>query len=149
SALPNGAAYYKVLIRQYTTLDMTAEQIHQVGLDDVKSIRAEMDEVIRKVGFRGDFAAFLNFLRTDPQFYPKTGEELLMRASYIAKQMDGKLPSLFKTLPRQPYTVAPVPDYLAPKYTAGRYNGSPKDSSEPGYYWVNTYALNTRALYNL
>ncbi len=149
TALPNGDAYYKFLIRQYTTLDLTADQIHQIGLDEVKSIRAEMDAVIKKVGFKGDFAAFLEFLRTDPQFYPKTGEELLMRASYIAKQMDGKLPSLFKTLPRQPYTVAPVPEYLAPKYTAGRYNGSPKDSAEPGYYWVNTYALDTRSLYNL
>jgi uncharacterized protein (DUF885 family) len=149
TALPNGEAYYKFLIRQYTTLDLTADQIHQIGLDEVKSIRAEMDEVIKKVGFKGDFAAFLKFLRTDPRFYPKTGDELLMRASYLAKQMDGKLPSLFKTLPRQPYTVAPVPDYLAPKYTAGRYNGSPKDSAEPGYYWVNTYALDTRSLYNL
>lgn len=149
TALPNGEAYYKFLIRQYTTLDLTAEQIHQIGLDEVKAIRAEMDAVIKKVGFKGDFAAFLTFLRTDPRFYPKTAEELLMRASYIAKQMDGKLPSLFKTLPRQPYTVAPVPDYLAPKYTAGRYNGSPRDSTEPGYYWVNTYALDTRSLYNL
>ncbi|MEO8505515.1 MAG: DUF885 domain-containing protein [Acidobacteriota bacterium] len=149
TALPNGEAYYKFLIRQYTTQDMTAEQIHQIGLDEVKSIRAEMDGVIKRVGFQGDFAAFLKFLRTDPRFYPKTAEELLMRASFIAKKMDGKLPSLFKTLPRQPYTVAPVPDYLAPKYTAGRYNGSPKDSTEPGYYWVNTYALDTRSLYNL
>jgi uncharacterized protein (DUF885 family) len=147
--LPNGEAYYKFLIRRFTTLDMTAEQIHQIGLDEVKSIRAEMDAVMKQVGFQGDFPAFLKFLRTDPRFYPKTGEELLMRAAYIAKQMDGKLPSLFKTLPRQPYTVAPVPDFLAPKYTAGRYNGSPKDSSEPGYFWVNTYALDTRSLYNL
>ncbi len=149
SALPNGEAYYRFLIRQYTTLDLTADQIHQIGLDEVKSIRAEMDEVIKKVGFQGDFAAFLKFLRTDPRFYPKTAEELLMRAAYIAKRIDGKLPSLFKTLPRQPYTVAPVPDYLAPKYTAGRYNGAPKDSTQPGTYWVNTYALDTRSLYNL
>ena len=149
TALPNGEAYYKYLIRQYTTLDMTADQIHQIGLDEVKSIRAEMDAVIRQVGFKGDFAAFLTFLRTDPRFYPKTPEELLMRASFIAKRMDGKLPSLFKTLPRQPYTVAPVPEFLAPKYTAGRYNGAPADSTQPGEYWVNTYALDTRPSYNL
>ncbi|HEV8631879.1 MAG TPA: DUF885 domain-containing protein, partial [Thermoanaerobaculia bacterium] len=149
TALPNGEAYYKFLIRQYTTLDLTSDQIHQIGLDEVKAIRAEMDGVIKRIGFQGDFGAFLTFLRTDPRFYAKTPEELLMRASTIAKRMDGKLPSLFKRLPRQPYTVAPVPDYLAPKYTAGRYNGSPKDSSEPGYYWVNTYALDTRPLYNL
>jgi len=149
SALPDGAAYYRFLIRQYTTLDLTADQIHQIGRDEVKAIRAEMDALIEKVGFKGDFAAFLKFLRTDPRFYPKTADELLMRASYIAKQMDGKLPSLFKTLPRQPYTVAPVPEFLAPKYTAGRYNGAPKDSTQPGEYWVNTYALDTRSLYNL
>ena len=150
TALPDGAAYYRFIIRQYTTReDLTAEQIHQIGLDEVKAIRAEMDEVIRQVGFEGDFAAFLQFLRTDPRFYAKTADELLMHASTLAKRMDGKLPALFGRLPRQPYTVAPVPEYLAPKYTAGRYNGSPIDSTEPGYYWVNTYALETRPLYNL
>lgn len=149
SELPNGAEYYRYLIQQYTTLDLTAKQIHDIGLAEVKSIRAEMDEVIRQVGFRGTFAEFLTFLRTDPRFYPKTAEELIERASYIAKQMDGKLPSLIKTLPRKPYSVAPVPAHLAPKYTAGRAANSPKDSTEPGYYWVNTYALDTRPLYNL
>jgi uncharacterized protein (DUF885 family) len=149
TALPNGEAYYRYLIRQYTTVELTAEQIHQLGLDEVKAIRAEMDQVIAQVRFQGDFAAFLRFLRTAPRFYPKTAEELLMRASFIVKRMDGKLPALFKTLPRQPYTVTPVPEYLAPKYTAGRYNGSPKDSTEAGEYWVNTYALDTRSLYNL
>jgi uncharacterized protein (DUF885 family) len=149
-ALPDGEAYYRHLIRQYTTReDLTTEQIHQIGLSEVKAIRAEMDEVIRQVGFTGDFAAFLDFLRTDPRFYAQSAEELLRHAATIAKRMDGKLPALFGRLPRQPYTVAPVPDYLAPKYTAGRYNGSPRDSTEPGYYWVNTYALDTRPLYNL
>ncbi len=148
TALPNGAAYYKFLIHRFTTEDLTAEQIHQLGLDQVKAIHADMDAVIKQVKFQGDFAAFLNFLRTDPRFYAKTPDELLMRAAWIAKQMDGKLPSLFKTLPRQPYTVAPVPDYLAPKYTGGRYNGAPKDSTEAGTYWVNTYALETRPFYN-
>ena len=104
---------------------------------------------MRSTGFTGDFAAFLKFLRTDPRFYPKTAEQLLKEASWIAKRMDGKLPSLFGRLPRQPYTVEPVPEYLAPKYTAGRYNGNPPDGTEPGYYWVNTYALETRPLYNL
>jgi uncharacterized protein (DUF885 family) len=149
SALPQGDAYYKYLIRQYTTLDLTADQIHQIGLDEVKKIRAEMNTLIQKIGFRGDYAAFLAFLRTDPRFYAKTPEEILMRASWIAKKMDGKLPSLFKTLPRQPYTVTPVPDFLAPKYTSGRYNGAPIESAQPGEYWVNTYALETRPLYQL
>jgi uncharacterized protein (DUF885 family) len=147
--LPNGEAYYRFLIGRYTTLPMTADEIHRLGLAEVAAIRAEMDQVIHQVGWTGDFAGFLHFLRTDPRFYAKTPDELLMRASFIAKRMDGKLPSLFATLPRQPYTVAPVPDYLAPKYTGGRYSPSPRESAEPGYYWVNTYALETRPLYNL
>jgi uncharacterized protein (DUF885 family) len=150
SALPDGKAYYEFLIRRFTTRDdLTADAIHQIGLDEVKAIRAEMDALIKKVDFKGDFAAFLKFLRTDPRFYAQTPEELLKHAAWIAKQMDGKLPSLFKTLPRQPYTVTPVPEYLAPKYTAGRYNGAAPDSTQPGEYWVNTYALDTRPLYNL
>ena len=104
---------------------------------------------MRSTGFTGDFAAFLTMLRTDPRFYPKTGEQLLKEGSWIAKRMDAKLPSLFGRLPRQPYGVAPVPAYLAPKYTAGRYNGNPPDGTEPGYYWLNTFALDTRPLYNL
>jgi uncharacterized protein (DUF885 family) len=148
SDLPDGAAYYRFLIKRYTTRDLSADQVHQLGLAQVKALRAEMEAVIQRIGFKGDFAAFLAFLRTDPRFYARTPEELLMRAAWIAKQMDGKLPSLFKTLPRQPYTVAKVPDYLAPKYTGGRYNGAPIDSTEPGVYWVNTHALETRPFYN-
>jgi uncharacterized protein (DUF885 family) len=149
SALPDGAAYYDVLVKRFTTLPLTADQVHQTGLAQVAQIRAEMEQVMRKTGFTGDFAAFLQMLRTDPRFYPKSGEQLLKEGAYIAKRMDAKLPSLFGRLPRQPYGVAPVPDYLAPKYTGGRYNGNPPDSTEPGYYWLNTYALHTRPLYNL
>ena len=149
NALPNGEAYYRYLIRNYTTLDLTAEEIHRTGLREVESIKKEMDAVIAASGFKGDFAAFLEFLRTDPQFYAKTPEELLKQAAWIAKRMDGKLPSLFRTLPRLPYTVEPVPDHLAPKYTAGRYFGAPHGSTQPGIYWVNTYALDKRPLYNL
>ena len=147
--LPNGESYYRWLLRRYTTLDLTASQIHQIGLEQVASIQAEMQEVMRRSGFTGDFQAFLSFLRTDPRFYAKTADELLMRASYIAKRMDGRLPALFKTMPRQPYTVAPVPDHLAPKYTAGRANMAPRGGRRAGEYWVNTYALGTRPLYNL
>lgn len=146
--LPDGAAYYRFLIKRFTTRELTAEQIHALGLAQVKLLRAEMDAVIAKTGFKGDFAAFLEFLRKDPRFYARTPDELLMRAAWIAKKMDGKLPSLFKTLPRQPYTVAPVPDYLAPKYTGGRYHGAPIDSAQAGEYWVNTFALETRPLFN-
>jgi uncharacterized protein (DUF885 family) len=147
--LPGGAAYYRHRIRYFTTLDLEPEEIHRIGLDEVRRIRAEMETVIRRTGFSGDFAAFLHFLRTDPRFYPKSAEELLERAAWIAKRMDGKLPALFKTLPRLPYGVAPVPDHIAPKYTAGRYVDAPVGSTEPGWYWVNTYALESRALYNL
>jgi len=149
SSLPDGQAYYAFLIRRFTTLDLTHEQVHQTGLDQMKALRTGMEAVMKKTGFTGTFPDFLTRLRTDPRFYPKTPEELLERASFIAKRMDAKLPSLFTRLPRQPYGVAPVPAYLAPKYTAGRYNPNPPNGTEPGYYWVNTYALNTRPLYNL
>ena len=148
-ALPDGKAYYAQRIRHFTTLDLTAKEIHQIGLDEVARIRGEMQAVIEEVGFEGSFAEFLTFLRTDPRFYPKTGDELLREASYIAKRMDGKLPALFKTLPRQPYTVEAVPDSIAPKYTAGRYVSGRAGGTQPGRYWVNTYGLDTRPLYNL
>ena len=147
--LPNGKAYYALQIREYTTLDLTPEQIHKIGLDEVDRIWKEMNAIIRKVGFQGDFPAFLQFLRTDPRFYAKTPEELLKDAAWIAKEMDGKLPSLFKTLPRLPYTVRPVPADIAPKYTSGRYVGAPQGSTQPGIYWVNTYKVETRPLYDL
>lgn len=146
--LPNGRAYYDYLVRHFTTLDLTADQVHQTGLSEVARLQKEMDEAIRQTGFKGDFQAFLKFLRTDPRFYAKTPEELLMRASFIAKRIDGKLPAFFKTLPRLPYTVQPVPESIAPKYTGGRYVEAPEGSTQPGIYWVNTYALETRPFYN-
>ena len=147
--LPNGKEFYQYKINHFTTLNLNPEQIHNIGLAEVKRIRIEMENVISEVGFKGSFLEFLDFLRTDPQFYADTPEELLKEASFIAKKMDAKLPLLFKTLPRLPYGVAPVPDDLAPKYTGGRYVGPGKGSIEPGYYWVNTYKLDVRPLYNL
>lgn len=149
SEWPRGRELYAHLVRHFTTLDLTPEQIHELGLQEVARIRAEMQAVIDQVGFEGSFAEFVQFLRTDPRFYPKSGEELLKQAAYIAKRMDGKLPSLFKRLPRQPYGVEPVPPDLAPKYTAGRYVEAPLDSTRAGTYWVNTYALESRPLYAL
>ncbi|HEV7570705.1 MAG TPA: DUF885 domain-containing protein [Thermoanaerobaculia bacterium] len=149
SELPNGRAYYALKIREFTTLNLTPEEIHKIGLSEVERISGEMNAVMKQAGFNGDFAAFLVFLRTDPRFYAKTPEELLSRASRIAKRIDGKLPSLFKTLPRLPYTVEPVPDDIAPKYTSGRYVGPAQGSTQPGIYWVNTYMLESRPLYNL
>lgn len=148
SETPNGIEFYRNRVKHYTTTDMTPEQIHNLGLSEVKRIRAEMDEIIIKTGFKGTFSEFTHFLRTDPQFYAKTPLALIKEASYIAKQMDAKLPSLFKHLPRTPYGVAPVPDSIAPKYTTGRYIGAQNDS-QAGYYWVNTYALDKRPLYVL
>lgn len=148
-SLPNGKAYYQQQIKEYTTLDLSAGEIHDIGLKEVKRIRAEMDAVIKQVGFQGTFSEFLAFLRTDQQFYAKSAQDLLKDASYIAKKMDGKLPALFTKLPRQPYTVNPVPEQIAANYTTGRYVPAPLDSTRPGQYWVNTYALEKRPLYNL
>ena len=148
--LPDGAAYYEALVRYYTTRDdVTADGIHKLGLKEVARIRKEMDAVIKKTGFKGDFAAFLNFLRTDPQFYASTPEELLERAAFLAKSIDGKLPGYFGKLPRQPYSVEAVPAELAPNYTSGRYVGAPPGGKRGGRYWVNTYALDKRPLYEL
>jgi uncharacterized protein (DUF885 family) len=149
SQLPDGRDYYAQRIRHFTTLDLSAQEIHEIGLAEVERIRNEMMKIIAEVEFDGSFAEFLEFLRTDPAFYAKTAEELLKEAPFIAKRMDGKLPGLFGRLPRLPYTVEPVPEHIAPKYTAGRYVGAPVGSTQPGRYWVNTYALDTRPLYNL
>jgi uncharacterized protein (DUF885 family) len=149
TALPDGEAYYRFLIRRFTTLDLDPETIHQIGLREVARLRAEMDAVMKQTGFSGDFASFLAFLRSDPRFYAETPEELLKQAAWIAKRMDGKLPALFGKLPRTPYTVEPVPAHLAPKYTSGRYVSPPFGGTQPGIYWVNTYALEKRPLYNL
>ncbi len=149
SEIPNGKEYYQNRIDYYTTLHLTADEIHQIGLNEVTRIKREMLKIIDEVGFKGGFADFLNFLRTDDQFYAKTSDELLMIARDMAKRVDAQLPRFFKTLPRKPYGVAPVPDAIAPKYTTGRYIGTSKNSTDPGYYWVNTYNLPSRTLYTL
>jgi uncharacterized protein (DUF885 family) len=149
SELPDGEDYYTFLVKKFTTLDVTPEEVHQIGLREVERIYAEMEAVIEEVGFEGTFEEFLTFLRTDPRFYPENAEELLERASRIAKRMDAELPRFFATLPRLPYGVEPVPDHVAPKYTAGRYVGAPKGSTEAGTYWVNTYDLSSRPYYAL
>jgi uncharacterized protein (DUF885 family) len=149
SELPDGRAYYAWLVRHHTTLDLSPEQVHEIGLGEVTRIRTEMQVIIDEVGFEGDFQAFLELLRTDPQFFSTSPEDYIKEARDIAKRMDGRLPSLFKTLPRQPYGVEPVPDHLAPKYTAGRYYGAPLESTRAGTYWVNTYALESRPLWAL
>ncbi len=149
SSTPNGIDFYQNRIYYYTTLDLSADEIHQKGLEEVARIKSEMMQIIKEVNFEGTFAEFLEFLRTDEQFYAKTADDLLKEARNIAKKVDAQLPRYFITLPRKPYGVAPVPDAIAPKYTTGRYIGTTKNSTEPGYYWVNTYNLSSRPLYVL
>jgi len=148
AALPDGAEFYDNRVKYYTTLDMNAEQVHQLGLSEVSRIRNEMKQIIKSLEFDGSFSDFLQFLRTDPQFYANTPQQLLEKAAWLSKKADAMLPKLFKNLPSTPYGVAPVPAEIAPKYTTGRYKGS-NNSDEPGYYWVNTYALDKRPLYVL
>jgi uncharacterized protein (DUF885 family) len=145
---PDGEAFYQNRIKYYTTTDMTAQEIHKLGLSEVARIRAEMQIIVNELEFDGNINQFIDFLRTDPRFYAQTPEDLIITASYIAKKMDAQLPKLFKKLPRTPYGVAPVPESIAPKYTTGRYV-SPSSDDQPGYYWVNTYALDKRPLYAL
>ena len=149
SQTPNGSAFYKDRIAYYTTLDMTAEEVHQLGLKEVAKIKNTMEAIITEVEFQGSFEDFFAFLRSDKQFYAQSGDELLMRARDIAKRLDEQLPKFFKTLPRTPYGVAAVPDAIAPKYTGGRYIPTRPNSTNPGYYWVNTYNLPSRPLYVL
>ncbi|MCC3859602.1 DUF885 domain-containing protein [Pseudemcibacter aquimaris] len=144
-----GMPYYEDMVRYYTTIDISADEVHELGKREVARIRAEMEDILNEVEFDGTLQEFFEFMRTDEQFYAKTPEELIMIARDIAKRIDGKLPMLFKKLPRQPYTVVPVPATLAPNYTTGRYSGAPLTALRGGEYWVNTYALDQRPLYNL
>ena len=139
--MPDGKAYYRQQILEYTTLDMDPAEIHTLGEQEVASLHAQMIEVMKESGFKGDFPAFQEFLRSDPQFYAKTPQELLDKAAWIAKQFDGKAALYFGRLPRARFAIKPVPDDLAPFYTSGR--------GGPGTYLVNTYDLPHRPLYNL
>ena len=140
-ALPDGEAYYRAQIAEYATVDMSPDQIHAIGLAEVARIRARMDAVIRETGFKGDFPAFLHFLRTDPQFYAKSSDELLKDAAWIAKTVDGKVGQYIGHLPRKRFAIVPVPADIAPFYTAGR--------GGDGVYLVNTYDLPSRPLFQL
>ncbi|MGB9330384.1 MAG: DUF885 family protein [Steroidobacteraceae bacterium] len=140
-ALPDGKNYYRAKIREFTTLDMEPAAIHELGVAEVKRLHEAMLSAMHDTGFNGDFAAFQKYLRTDGRFYVKTPEELLMRAAWIAKRFDGKAAQFFGYLPRARFTIKPVPDDLAPFYTAGR--------GGAGVYLLNTYDLPSRPLYNL
>ena len=139
--LPDGNAFYRSQILEYTTLDKTPDEIHALGLKEMASIHQQMLDTIKETGFKGSFADFLHFLRTDPQFYAKTPDELLKDAAWIAKQVDGKVGDYIGRLPRRRFAIEPVPADLAPIYTGGR--------GGPGIYLVNTYDLPSRPLYSL
>ena len=145
-AMPDGKAWYREQIRKYTTLDLSPDEIHAIGLKEVASTRAEMDAIMQQVGFKAPqgqdtYKAFLHFLRTDPQFYAKTPQELLNRAAWISKRVDGEVGKIIGTLPRGRFTIVPVPADIAPFWTAGRGGADT--------YWLNTYDLPSRPLYNL
>lgn len=149
SQLPNGKSYYQQQVDYYTTLNKSADEIHQIGIKEVARIRKEMDAIITEINFEGSFEDFLQFLRTDPQFYCDTPDCLLKEAAFLSKKIDGLLPNVFKNLPRLPYGVQPVPDAIAPKYTTGRYIPGSASDFKSGTYWVNTYDLKSRPLYVL
>jgi len=146
---PDGIAYYAERVKFHTTTKLTADEIHETGLKEVARIRAEMDEIIREVGFKGSFAEFLEFLRTDPQFYYKTPDELFRAYAVLAKQIDPELVQLFKRLPRTPYGVRPIPPTSAPNTTTAYYQGPAQDGSRAGYYYVNLYRPEVRPKYEM
>ena len=141
AALPDGKAYYRRQIIAYATVDKSPEEIHRIGLVEVAKIRRQMEQAMRQTGFTGDLAGFIAMLRTSPRFYVKTPQALLERAAWIAKEFDGKAGLYFGLLPRARFAIRPVPDEVAPFYTAGR--------GGVGVFLVNTYDLKSRPLYSL
>jgi uncharacterized protein (DUF885 family) len=148
-ATPGGEDYYRFLVNRHTTTDMTPEEIHTLGLEEVARIRAEMEGVIRQSGFRGSFAQFLTFLRTSPQFYARSPEDLLEKSAEIAKRAEDQLPALFGALPRLTYGVRPVQGAMAEGSPTGRYMSGSAALGQSGAYMINTARLDQRPLYEL
>ena len=149
SALPDGDAWYEYLARSFTTTRMTPDEIHRLGLDEVKRIRGEMQAVIREVEYEGSFSEFLNFLRTDPQFYYDDPDDLYEAYLATSKRIDPELVKLFGVLPRMPYGVKPIPDSIAPDTTTAYYTRPAADGSRAGIYWVNLYMPEVRPKYEI
>lgn len=146
---PKGAAFYRELVKYHTTTDLTPEQIHELGLKEVARIRGEMDKVMKRVAFDGDFAQFLEFLRKDPRFYYETPDELFRAYVVAAKLIEPELVRLFGVLPRTPYGVRPIPDSIAPNTTTAYYQPPTADGTRPGYYYVNLYQPSVRPKYEI
>ncbi len=144
SALPDGAAWYALRVRHFTTTSLTPQQIHELGLAEVRRIRAAMDSVIASTGFTGTFAAFAQFLRTDPRFFYADSESLVRGYRDIAKRIDPALIRLFGRLPRLPYGVTTIPSYTARSQTTAYYQPGSPDAGRPGWFYVNTYDLKSR-----
>jgi uncharacterized protein (DUF885 family) len=144
TALPNGAAAYAFHVRWQTTTDLTPPQIHEIGLAEVKRIRAEMDKVIGSVNFKGSFHEFTEFLRTDARFYYEKPDDLVNGYRIIVKKIDPELAHEFGKLPRLPYGVCPIPDFKAPSQTTAYYQPGSPAAGRPGCYFVNTYNLHAR-----
>lgn len=142
--MPNGGEHYAFLARRFTTTDATPEEIHQIGLKEVARIRADMDKIIQTSGFKGSRQEFFKFLRTDPQFYYKTPDELFEAYKALAKTVDPNLVKVFRTLPREPYGVEAIPAVAAPDTTAAYYRPGAADGSRAGTYFVNLYKPETR-----
>ena len=149
SELPNGNAWYEHLTRSFTTTAMTPDDIHRLGLEEVKRIRDEMNEIIEAVEFQGSFQDFLSFLRTDPQFYYDTPDALYEAYLATSKRIDPELVNLFGKLPRMPYGVKPIPDSIAPDTTTAYYTRPAADGSRAGIYWVNLYRPEVRPKYEI
>lgn len=147
--IPGGEEYYQYLIEDYTTMQISTDEVHETGLKEVARIRSEMMEIVEQEDFGDDFDAFVEFLRTDDQFYAETPDELLKETAYVLKTIDGKLPELFKTLPRLPYGIESIPDYLAPRTATAYYSRGAADGTRAGKYAVNTYDLKSRPLYEI
>ena len=147
--IPGGEAYYRWLIHDHTTTDLTPDQVHAIGVSEVARIRAEMTEAMAQAGWKGDLPGFIAMLRKDPRFYATSRQDLLEKASEIAKRIDDQLPRWFATLPRLTYGVRPVPADIEDSYTTGRYFGGSPKLGIAGGYMVNTSHLDQRALYEL
>ncbi len=147
--LPQGREFYRHRVRLFTTLDISPEEVHETGQKEVARIRQEMEAIIAKVGFQGGFGEFLEFLRTDPKFYVTTPEQLQKEVSWILKRMDGELPRLFGLLPRAPYGLKEIPAYIAPRTTSAYYSQPAGDGSRAGYYYLNTFNLKSRPLFEM